>query len=95
MNPCPDCDHPRAPEVATCANCGHVLANGAATAGKSPPPGMNGLVIHKTPPEMVAEGIRTFDEDEFLAELREVERNGGAELKDFIHQLEQEVPACE
>jgi hypothetical protein len=32
-----------------------------------------------------------FSEEEFLAEVREIEETGGLELKDFIHELEQEA----
>ncbi len=99
MNMCPECGRPSSAEVAKCATCGHALANGTAPQETSPAekllPGLNGYVVHKTPPEMIEEAIRTFDEDAFLAELREVERNGGGELKDFIHELEQEVTVRE
>jgi len=96
MTPCPECGRPAA-EATTCENCGHALANGTAPRVKNtavkppPPPEVSGWVIHKVPPEMIEEAIRTFDEEAFLAELRETERNGGAELKDFIHELEQDV----
>jgi methionyl-tRNA synthetase len=81
MNPCPECGHPM--EAKTCTHCGHALANGQ--------PEVNGCILQKTPPEMIEEMRRTFNEEEFLAELHETERNGGAELKDFLHKLEQEA----
>jgi hypothetical protein len=31
---------------------------------------------------------RTFDPDEYLSGVREIERTGGLELKDFLHELE-------
>jgi hypothetical protein len=31
---------------------------------------------------------RTFDRDAYLSGMREIERTGGLELKDFIHELE-------
>ena len=32
-----------------------------------------------------------FNEDDFLAQLREVQKTGGYELKDFIQELEREA----
>jgi hypothetical protein len=42
-------------------------------------------------PELREWACRTFNEEEFLAGLREIETTGGLEFKDFIHELEQEV----
>jgi hypothetical protein len=39
-------------------------------------------------PELLEWARRTFNEEEFLAGLREIETTGGLELKDFIHELE-------
>ena len=78
MIPCPECGRLTAAETQACTNCGHSLANG--TQAKSPaeklppPPEVSGWVVHKTPPEMIEEMRRTFIVEEFLAELREVER---------------------
>ena len=33
-------------------------------------------------------GRQTFDEEEFLAEVREIEATGGKRLEDFIAELE-------
>jgi hypothetical protein len=57
----------------------------------APPPEVSGWVLYPTPPEIREELRRTFDEEAFLAELRETERSGKGELKDFIRELEQEV----
>jgi hypothetical protein len=40
---------------------------------------------------MLDEMRRTFNEEEFLAELREAEQAGLPELKDLIRELEQET----
>jgi hypothetical protein len=89
MNPCPECGHPIKAEA--CTNCGHAPANGQSKSPVGKPSELSGWGIHKTPPEMIEEMRRTFNEEEFLAELRDVERNGRAELKDFLHELEQEA----
>lgn len=95
MKPCPECGHPIAVETEACTNCGRVLANGTVPQPKSPlgkpPPEVSGWVIDKTPPEMIEEMRRTFDEEEFLAELREGERTGGAKFEDMIGEIEEMV----
>jgi len=40
------------------------------------------------PPELVEWARQTFDEEEFLAEVREIEATGGQRLEDFIAELE-------
>jgi hypothetical protein len=40
------------------------------------------------PPEMLAWARQTFDEKEFLADIREIEAMGGVRLEDFIAELE-------
>lgn len=40
------------------------------------------------PPEMLAWARQTFDEKEFLADMREIEATGGVQLADFIAELE-------
>jgi hypothetical protein len=42
-------------------------------------------------PELAAWARQTFDEEAFVAGVREVERTGGLELTDFIHELEQKA----
>ncbi|MHB1424259.1 MAG: hypothetical protein ACYC3I_13880 [Gemmataceae bacterium] len=42
-------------------------------------------------PEVMEWARRTFNEEEFLAGLREIETTGGLQFEDFIHELEQEV----
>jgi hypothetical protein len=40
------------------------------------------------PPEVLAWARQTFDEEEFLADIREIEATGGVRLEDFIAELE-------
>ena len=42
----------------------------------------------RVPPELVEWARQTFDEDEFLAQVREIEAAGGLQLEDFISELE-------
>lgn len=40
------------------------------------------------PPEMLAWARQTFDEAEFLADIREIEATGGVRLEDFLPEVE-------
>lgn len=40
------------------------------------------------PPELVEWARQTFDEEEFLAQVREIEATGGFQLEDFIDEVE-------
>jgi hypothetical protein len=40
------------------------------------------------PPEIVEWARQTFDEEEFLTHIREIEATGGLRLEDFIAELE-------
>jgi hypothetical protein len=40
------------------------------------------------PPEIVEWARQTFDEEEFLAQVREIEATGGVRLEDFIAEVE-------
>jgi hypothetical protein len=40
------------------------------------------------PPEILEWARQTFDEEEFLAHVREIEATGGLRLEDFIAELE-------
>ena len=45
------------------------------------------------PPEIVEWARQTFDEEEFLTHVREIEATGGLRLEDFIAELEARVRA--
>jgi hypothetical protein len=53
------------------------------------PPEVSSWVLYPTPPEILEEMRWSFNEEEFLAELRAAEQAGLPELKDLIHDLEQ------
>ena len=40
------------------------------------------------PPEIVEWARQTFDEEEFLTHIREIEATGGLQLEDFMTKLE-------
>ena len=42
----------------------------------------------RVPPEILAWARQTFDEDEFLQQIHEIEVTGGLRLQDFIAELE-------
>ena len=42
----------------------------------------------RIPPEILEWARQTFDEEEFLAQIREIEATGGLQLEDFIAQLQ-------
>lgn len=46
-------------------------------------------------PEVKEWARRTFNEEEFLAELREIEASGGVQIKDLLDEMEQEAAARE
>src|SRR5439155_10923141 len=95
---CPGCGRQTAAEATACPNCGHAMPNGAVPQAPTsvrkppPPPEVSTWVIYPTPPEVIEWARRTFNEEEFMAELRQAEKDGWPELKDFIHELEQEAP---
>lgn len=42
----------------------------------------------RIPPEILAWARQTFDEEDFLAQVREIEARGGLALEDFIAEIE-------
>jgi hypothetical protein len=65
-----------------CPNAGDPIAKPLA------PPEVSTWIIYPTPPDVLARARETFDEEEFLAGLREIEETGGLQFKDFIEELE-------
>jgi hypothetical protein len=95
--PCEHCGHQAEGAVFFCPACGQTLTKGFFRPLKGPvqkpppPPEAANWIIYQAPPEVLEEFRKNFDEEAFLAELREWEQNGsGRELKDFIAELEQE-----
>lgn len=81
---CPHCGHDFRAGGSACPKCGHLL-NGEVL------PAAGNLASGKPSPELMEWARANFNEEEFLAGLREVEADGGLELKDFIKELEQEA----
>ncbi len=52
---------------------------------------MGHRVGDEIPQEILDWARREFDEEEFIAGLREIRKTDGLELKDFIHELESEA----
>jgi hypothetical protein len=48
-------------------------------------------VIEPVPPDVAEYFRRTFNEAEYLAEVREVERTGGVQIDDLIAELERRI----
>jgi hypothetical protein len=78
--PNPNCGRDVCPSP-SCPLCGHPLT---VTNGTTAAP------IERVPiaPELLEWARTNFDEEEFLAGLREVEQTGGATLDDFIEELQ-------
>jgi hypothetical protein len=99
--PCPECGQSPPSEATACPNCGHALANGAVPPaerpdGKPVPPAeVSNWLVDETPPEMIEEARRTFNEDDYLAEVREIERTGGLKFEEFIGEIEEIVKGRE
>lgn len=92
-SPCPACGHPT-PDASACPKCGHALANGTTKAPYQkppPPPELVGCVFEKVPLEMIEEARRSFNEEEWLAALREFEENGETDFAAFIAEIEEIV----
>jgi hypothetical protein len=88
---CPNCGQ-QATGDAICSNWGHAAKNGTVSPSQrlreKPPGEMAGWVIQPIPPEIAEEFRRTFNEEEYLADLREIEATGGVKFEDFIEELE-------
>lgn len=90
---CPACGHETAANAA-CPGCGHAAFNGVVR-GKwvdpPPPPEVGQCLWERPTPEMLEEARRTFDVEEYLAAVREIERTGGVQIDDLIAEMERRV----
>jgi hypothetical protein len=68
--------------VDVCQKCGCELNGAAPRLAASIPAG-------KVPADLKEWAVADVNVEEFLAGVREIERTGGLELKDFIHELEE------
>lgn len=87
---CPKCGHDTAHDTA-CPGCGHAAANGAAKptwVKPPPPPEAADWVIYPVPPEIAEYYRQTFDEEAFLAEMRETLKTGGVRIEDLSDEIE-------
>jgi hypothetical protein len=55
------------------------------------PPEAKDWVLERTPPDLLARARQTFNEEEFRAEVRQIEATGGLTFADFIDELEEAV----
>ena len=46
-------------------------------------------------PDLLEWARQTFDEEEFMAGVREIRQTGGVRLEDFIGDIERRVKGCE
>lgn len=83
---CPTCSSEITHDVA-CPNCGHAASNGA-TIRPPLPPELADVKFQRPTPEMLEEARRTFNEEEYLAAVREIEAGDGFTLEDFIDDIE-------
>jgi hypothetical protein len=87
---CPTCGH-EIDHDATCPGCGHAVVNGVAKPVRRDPPlppELANVVFERPTPEMIEEARRTFNEEEYLAGVREIEAGNGYRLEDFIEEIE-------
>ncbi len=86
---CPACGRETTPGAA-CPDCGYTAVNGAVKKScvKPPPPELAHRTFMPTPPDMLEQMRREFDEAEYLAAVRDLEKNGGYRLEDFIDEIE-------
>lgn len=90
---CPKCGQENAPDAA-CPDCGRNAVNGAGTPKRTKPPPpteLAGRTFTPTPPGMVEEFLRTFDEEEYLAAARELERSGGVPFEEIMAEIERKL----
>lgn len=89
---CPTCGRETGPDAAS--GCDHAAGNGAAKPRwikPPPPPEVASWVITPTPPEELERLRQEFNEEEWLAALREIEQTGGVQIDDLIADLERRV----
>ncbi len=90
---CPNCGQKTTPDAA-CPACAQTNGNGTAEkkwVKPPPPPELANMAFEPVPPEMAEEFRRTFNEEEYLAAVREVERTGGVQIDDPIAELKRRL----
>ena len=95
--PCPECGLPVDADAKACANCGHALRNGTAHRTAGPvqkarhPSELAGRAFEQVPPEVIEKALGSFDLEELMADVREIEETGGVKFEDFIGEIEEIV----
>jgi hypothetical protein len=55
------------------------------------PAEVSGWTLYETPPDVLERARRTFDLEEHLAGVREIERTGGFRLEDILGEIEDRI----
>ncbi|HWG41643.1 MAG TPA: hypothetical protein VN688_02575 [Gemmataceae bacterium] len=84
---CPTCGHETTSDAA-CPDCTHVNGSAKAVRREPPPPEVANWVIEPVPPEIAEHFQRTFNEEEYLAEVRKLERTGGVDIAEMLAEIE-------
>ena len=90
---CSKCGGESAP-VTPCPDCGPASVNGSAKNSRvkpPPPPELVSRVFTPTPPVMLEQMRREFDEAEWLAAARETERTGGVTFEEIMAEIERKL----
>jgi hypothetical protein len=88
---CPTCGYETIPD-AGCPVCTQANGNGKAARPKPPlPPELAGRVFTRTPPEMAEEIRRTFNEEESLAAIRDLERTAGVSFEEIMAEIDRKL----
>ena len=74
-------------ELINCPNCNHPSED---PSRGCPRCGL-GLAGDKVPPDLLEWARQTFDENEYLARVKELETNGGVRFENFIGEIEELV----
>jgi hypothetical protein len=77
---CPKCSGDLLAQAETCPHCGFALGDAGAQ--------RSGVAANKIPQEILDWARSQFNEEEFVAGLREIRETGGLALEDFIGELE-------
>lgn len=84
---CPNCGGTTDTNKASCP-CELAARNGSVV---ELPPEVATWIIEPVPPEVREHFIRTFDEAEYWAELRETEKTGGVNIDELVRELERKA----
>lgn len=97
---CPRCGHQPPPDATACPGCGQALAGACETATLATQQAAetaqaNGVASGKPSAELMSWARQNINEEEVVAEIRQIRQTGGVKLEDFIGELEAKVTASE